>query len=439
MTTSEFEPPPAAIEIGPVTESARIDAIDAVRGFALLGIFLVNIHSFGEPFGKFAQPHPSPGKSVSETIAFYAVKVLCEGKFYPLFSMLFGMGLVLQYQRAIEGGRRFIGIGLRRLFVLMFFGAVHALLLWYGDILFIYAISGMVLLLFLFCQARTLYLFCATILFLALLASAVLTIFVFPTPESRPEAAPTPAVVEHFSDPFGRLSEAFERKELEKDGPAAPIWMQTETQAYREGPYDQLFKFRALSWILILIICAVGFGWEIAAMMFFGAALLKSGLFTADHRHWLRRFFLIGLILGLPMSAFGALAPRYLPGALGSLFAVVMQMIGGPLLSLGYLGGIALVVDRGSAPGLTRALANAGRMALTNYLTQTVLATTIFYYYGLALFAQTTRVERIGIVLGIYCLQLILSSIWLRYFLFGPMEWLWRTLTYLRPQPLLRR
>jgi uncharacterized protein len=437
MSTDELEPPPAAANIGPVPETARIDAIDAVRGFALLGIFLVNIHSFGEPFGEYSRPSPGPSASVAETIAFYAVKVFCEGKFYPLFSMLFGMGLVLQYQRAIDNGRRFVGIGLRRLLVLMLFGAAHALLLWYGDILFIYAISGMVLLLFLRCRARTLFVLSGAILFLAVIASAVVMLFVFPPPEPRPETVPAPAL-EHFADPFGRLTEAFESKELGND-PASPIWLQTETQAYREGPYDQLFKFRALSWAIILFVCLIGFGWEIAAMMFFGAALFKAGLFTPERSHWFRRFCLIGLILGLPMCAAGALAARYVPGIPGALSAALLQMIGGPLLSLGYLGAIALAVDRGWAPGLTGALANTGRMALTNYLTQTVVATTIFYYYGLGLFAQTTPVERVGIVLAVYCIQLVVSSVWLRYFEFGPMEWLWRSLTYLRLQPLVRR
>jgi uncharacterized protein len=215
--------------------------------------------------------------------------------------------------------------------------------------------------------------------------------------------------------------------------------LQTETQAYREGPYDQLFKFRALSWAIILFVCLIGFGWEIGAMMFFGAALFKAGLFTPERSHWFRRFCLVGLILGLPMCVAGAFAQRYVPGTPGALLAAILQMIGGPLLSLGYLGAIALAVDRGWAPGLTGALANTGRMALTNYLTQTVVATTIFYYYGLGLFAQTTRVERVGIVLTVYCIQLVVSSIWLRYFQFGPMEWLWRSLTYMRLQPLVRR
>jgi uncharacterized protein len=107
-------------------------------------------------------------------------------------------------------------------------------------------------------------------------------------------------------------------------------------------------------------------------------------------------------------------------------------------MSLGYLVGWTLAVEDGRCRFMTRALANAGRMALTNYLMQTVIATTIFYFYGLALFARTTRVERLGIVLAVFAGQLLFSALWLRYFQFGPMEWLWRSLTYRRRPPFLR-
>ena len=114
------------------------------------------------------------------------------------------------------------------------------------------------------------------------------------------------------------------------------------------------------------------------------------------------------------------------------------SFLGGPFLSLGYLSAVTLLVENGRLPVLMRGLTSAGRMALTNYLMQSVIATTIFYYYGLGLFGQTTEVQRIGIVFAVYLLQLLLSVFWLRVFRFGPMEWLWRSLTYLRPQPLLR-
>jgi uncharacterized protein len=430
------ELPPPLPPAGPVKESARIDAIDAVRGFALLGIFLVNIQFFSNPFGKLMEGVPPENASVGDIIAFYFVRIFCEGKFYPLFSMLFGMGLMLQYGRAIQTRGRFVGIGLRRLFILMLFGAAHALLVWYGDILFIYSLYGMLLLFFLRCRPRTLFIMTAVCLALTLILGSLFFLIMYAVPSVNKATPATSATIEHFDDPFGRVWEGLEKKEIQD--PSSPIWIQAETQAYRYGPYDQLFKFRAMSWAFVGISCLVGFGWEIAAMFFFGAGLLKAGLFTPERAHWLRRLFRVGLFLGLPLAIVAALAPRLIDGIWGQVTSGLILMVGGPLLSMGYLGGIALLVEHGYLQTVTRALANTGRMALTNYLTQSLIATTIFYYYGLGLYGQATALQRIGIVVSIYLLQVVFSSVWLRYFQFGPMEWLWRTLTYMRPQPMLR-
>jgi uncharacterized protein len=244
--------------------------------------------------------------------------------------------------------------------------------------------------------------------------------------------------MERFDDPFGRLMEAFKNNEI-KEGPSDRIWVLTESQAYREGPYEQLFAFRAVTWLAFLVMNLLSFGWEVAALVFFGAGMLKAGLFTPERSHWLRRMFWIGLLVGLPLSVAGAFAPRFVPGHAGPLISALIIILAGPLLSMGYLGGIAVAVEKGWLPKVMRALANTGRMALTNYLTQSLIATTIFYYYGFGLFGQTTATQRIGIVFVVYLAQVAFSSFWMRHFQFGPMEWLWRTLTYLRMQPMVRK
>lgn len=437
----QFREPPAVLPVpppGPVVERERIDAIDAIRGFALLGIFLVNIHFFAVPFAKFMRPNPPESASTLDIVSHYGVKILCEGKFYPLFSMLFGMGLALQYSRAIESGRRFFGIGLRRQFVLMLIGAAHALLIWYGDILFIYSWVGIFLLFFLRCQPKTLFILAGVLLFVGLLTGAAFFLMMFQGANTTELPEPIPLPAAPFADPFGRLVEAFKNDEF-KDRRGEQIWVQTETQAYREGPYDQLFKFRAVSWLVILSSSIAGLGWQIAAMFLIGAGLLKAGLFGPEHAHWRRRMFLIGLLVGLPLAVVSALLPRWIPGGGGQISSGVLLMLGGPLLSLGYLGAISTIVDNGRLANLTRGLANTGRMALTNYLSQSVIASTIFYFYGFGLFGQTTTAQRVGIVVAIYVVQVAFSSFWMQYFQFGPMEWLWRTLTYLRVQPMTRR
>src|SRR5262245_42394133 len=147
---------PAAVAAGPVEETRRLTAVDAARGFALLGIFLVNIRSFSEPFPLTMDPSPREGDPLT-VVCHYGVKGLCEGKFYVLFSLLFGVGLVLQMRNVRDRGGSFFGVYLLRLVALAGFGLVHSLLFWYGDILLLYALAGTILMvLAYFCSARVL-------------------------------------------------------------------------------------------------------------------------------------------------------------------------------------------------------------------------------------------------------------------------------------------
>jgi uncharacterized protein len=418
---------------GPVPESARIAALDVARGFALLGIFLVNIQSFGEPVGSFMEPAPRPGTPWSELIALYFVKIFCESKFYPLFSLLFGIGFALQFDRARQAGQRFFRIGLRRLFFLWVFGVLHAVLFWYGDVLHLYAMAGVLILFMAGCRPRTLAITAAVLVLIGLAGIAVGSAFM----GAPPEHPSTVTDVPHLEDPFGTLWNALKRNEL-PEGPAAALWMQAETQAYREGPYQQLFLIRLLTWVAFVVFELFGTLFFVAALFLIGAALLKAGLFLPENRRWRVRLLRLGLFVGLPLAAVAAFIPSIVSGGAGMIVAAILVAVGGPLMSLGYLVGWTLAVEDGRCRFMTRALANAGRMALTNYLMQTVIATTIFYFYGLALFARTTRVERLGIVLAVFAGQLLFSALWLRYFQFGPMEWLWRSLTYRRRPPFLR-
>lgn len=432
MSMDQVESPPT--QLGPVPESSRIRALDVARGFALLGIFLVNIESFSQPLGEFMRTAPPPDATFAETVAFYFVKVLCEGKFYPLFSMLFGIGFALQFDRAVQANRRFIGVGLRRLGILFLFGVTHALAFWYGDVLHLYAVTGVLLLLLIKCRARTLLIIASILLIIGIIGAGVIALLVGATPPPPPMRDPPP----HFDDPFGTLWKALANEKL-NDGPAAPLWIQTESQVYREGPYLQLFLFRMMTWLIMAAFEMFGSFLFIGALFLFGAAMLKSGVFDPGNVAIRRRLFLVGITLGLPCSIAAAIVMQLLPTTAGRVVAGLLTAATGPLLSLAYLMGWSLVVDFGWWPRLTSAMANAGRMALTNYLSQTVIATTIFYFYGFALFGRTTGPQRLGIVFAVYAMQLVLSSIWLQFFRFGPMEWLWRTLTYGQLQPFVKR
>lgn len=442
----------------PIPAGSRLLAIDVARGFALLGIFLVNIQFFAEPFGSYMRPTPESSDALT-IFCFYFVKIFCEGKFYPLFSMLFGMGLALQMQSVMSRGGGFYFLYTRRLAWLFFMGLTHALLLWYGDILFIYSIAGLVLMLALSLRIRP-HALLATGIAIVLLSAIVLGLFTAATTWSQsvqpaPAAASVPAEVRATSEsdgasgkseaevhaqpkePFWRLIEGFQSGQVTQ--PDTGVWPETETEAYRQGPWSQSFLFRAMSWGMILIFGLFGFHWHVLGMFLIGAALLKLGLFSPQGERWQTRLCLVGLLIALPGVAIGAI----LPGATGNAWyaaaiAIMLQMVCGPLVSLMYLCMFALTVRHGRAAWATGILSNVGRMALTNYLTQTIVSTFVFYHWGFAQFGTWTRPERCAFVIGVYACQCVISVLWMRTFRFGPAEWLWRTMTYLKPQQLLR-
>jgi uncharacterized protein len=461
------------LTLAPVRAKERIAALDAVRGFALLGIFMVNIQFFSATMGEMFTPTPREGSTQLDSAAFYGVKTLATGKFYPLFSMLFGMGMAMQLMRARKAGRGFAGFYTRRLVVLGAIGLAHALLLWYGDILFIYALAGAVMMLLINLSARKLVVIGAALV----IASALMTggITALEALAERPdqpsveagtspegegalgEAAPDPTEPPEESGTPNALAgdsqaEGDEPNDLERffeglstgqvtEGPTDPLWIAAERSAHAEGPFLHLFIMRALSWVTMLIYWQVLMGGflHVVAMFCFGAALMKAEFFHAHRRGLQKGLLAAGVLVGLPLSVLATVWPvadeSMMPAKFGASIAIV---IGGPLVSAAYLSAITLLVE--AAPGsiAARAVANLGRLALTNYLMQTILATTLFYYWGFGLFGEVSPAETVGIVLAIYAFQIVFSAVWLRVFRIGPAEWVWRSLTYLKLQPMLR-
>lgn len=462
---------------GPVREDGRVLAMDVARGFALLGIFCVNIECFEGPFAELMNVKPPEGP-LGEVIAHYFVAIFCQGKFYTLFSMLFGMGLVIQRSRAVGAGRDFSAMYLRRLGALCVLGLVHGLLLWYGDILFIYGFCGSIAFFFRRLRALPLAMIAAGLLSFAVLLGMGMSLAQVMTPQATQSAgsdvaAPaTPGPVLPGMEAGGALLvEPGEPKAADEgaaNGPKSgawpsegdkkklaidrlheefwperqlefndPLWLELEREAYREGPYRNAQGFRFVSWRLLVGISVVSYGWHVLSMFFFGMALAKAGVFAAENRAWRVRMVLAGLVVGLPMSALSMYATAQYT-AWGAVSGAFLLLVGGPLMSLGYLGGVALVVDSGRVAWAVRAIANVGRMGLTNYLMQTVLATFVFYHWGLAQFASFSSVECVALVLGIYAFQIVVSTLWMSRFRFGPVEWVWRTLTYLKAQPMVK-
>ncbi len=472
--------PPGPMPLGPVPEPDRIVLLDALRGVALLGIFMVNIQVFSMPIAEFFAPSfLAAGGSWGEVVAWGLTKTFFEYKFISLFSLLFGAGMVMQMIRAEQRRRSFAPVYLRRLLVLALIGLAHGFLLWYGDILFLYACLGTILLLCRHWRPKTMLIIAASIIgfFTALnLAFAVVALVAMPglraidmvpteqvsppaaevveTPDvaATPDAVDTPDVVASpdtatppWSERHPDVAERLPWMAAMLDAGfnvTSEAWIEAETTAYRDGPWFDAAGFRAVSYVGISMLSVFGFGWRVLGMFFVGAAFMKLGMFSTARRPWHRRLAVVGLGIGVPLELANA-GVMYLAGTgdRWDLAAVAgaAHELGSVSMCLGLVGATALIVSSGAARHAVAAVAAVGRLALSNYLLQTVMATFVMYFWGLGWFGDVSRPEQIGLVAVLYAIQVAVSVLWLRLFSIGPVEWLWRSLTYLKPQPFVRR
>lgn len=412
--------------LGPTSTGERVTSMDIARGIALLGIFMVNIQIMTQPLGWLIE-----GSAVKEgplsAAAHYVTRVLFESKSYPLFSMLFGMGLVLMHDRARAAGRAFVPVYLRRLALLLLMGLAHAWLLWYGDILFYYACFGLGIMWLAPLRARTM-------LILAIVASVLAAVWVSGLTLLQAVAGGQPEPSGLKVAGFAEFRDALFAWKLQ-GGPLDPAWSLGETDAIKHGPFAHAVQMRGINWVSGIVFWVIfgGVFLHVPAMFLLGASIMRAGILAHTRGPWMKRFLLLGLLVGLPGSTAAVVMGEY-GGPNSTLYGLgtALTYLVGPCLSLGYVGLAMWLAHAGALRWLGRALAAAGRMALTNYLLQSLLVAAVAQHWGLARFGTISRVEMVGIVLGIYCFQLVASRLWLSRFAMGPMESLWRSGTYLR-------
>ena len=402
--------------LAPVSPSERLELLDIVRGVALLGILLMNIEAFVGPVFA-ATTGLDPTLTGADRIVDAAIYILVQGKFWCLFSLLFGMGFAVMSQRATASGRPFAGVYWRRGLVLLAIGLVHALLVWPGDILVTYALVSFALLAFRDVNGRWLV-GVAVLCFLAPLGLMLLLGLIGTLMQSNPELA-------------AQWKEAMQ---------STSGMIQAQREAYGAGSYAEATVQRLKDFVMVLG-GLVMLGPMVLSMFLFGTWLVKSGAIAApqDWSRLFQRLRWIALPVGLALVlASLALQPTIDQSEIDFTMAVAfcLGMIGSALMCFGYLGWIV----RGTQTPATRRvlawLAPAGRMALTNYLLQSVVCTLVFYGYGLGYFEQLPRAWQVPFVLALFSAQVLFSRWWLQRFRFGPMEWLWRSLTSLKPQPM---
>lgn len=548
----------AAIEpLRPIQGHERIQTLDVIRGFALLGIFLMNIEWFNRPIAELGSGVPAGLSGLDHGVAWF-IHTFVASKFWPMFSLLFGMGFAVMLQRAREKGSAFVATYARRTAALAVFGLLHGVLLWPGDILFAYAVTAAALLLTLFGTwkhwlmllvpfgalasipaIRSASAVCAVLVFSALVAMylrdertlrgwpriallilvlavlmvvggsvavamagadkgapfiagglllavvawlarrsrepvdrrplrAGLATFLLPTfmmlagamffmfgPSSQGARAgaepagtttvvaagkPAPAAASKgkAEGDDKRLKEAAKRRAERKAEVAE------ETRVMSTGSYAEAVRLRAKTYLGDLGNSA---GLAIIALGLFlmGGWFIQSGMIVQPRRHLpaFRKLAVVGVVVGGALSiaaSLVALRPQEgLPAAAPDakwMLANALHMMGGLPLMLGYVACLVLALQTPAGQRLLGWLAPAGRMALTNYLMQSVVASAFFYGYGLGHWGMP-RAQQALFVLVVYALQVLLSHWWLARFRYGPMEWLWRWMTY-GARPALR-
>lgn len=387
----------------------RVMAVDALRGFALLGILMVNLIFFSGPV---EQTFGRPLAEVDSPWTYGLVLTFAQGKFYGLFALLFGLGFAVQMDRfAARGekpGRRFR----RRLLVLLGFGLLHGTLLWMGDILAMYAVIGLLLPAFAQRKPRTLLIWAASLLGLLALLCVL-------------------------GAGFTALGSAFAPQEMARSfaaqEQASSAKIARSLAAYGAGPYGDLFRLR-LKELLGNYGMTLSIAPHILAMFLLGLWTWRKGIaqnLTA-HRPLLKRLALWGLGLGLPANLLYAYLMGHGFTAAGAAKAILgfgIYALASPILTVGYAAGLSLFL-LGPGARLGAWLAATGRMSLTNYLSQSLVMTTVFYFYGFGLFGRLDLPWSLGFGAAFWVGQVCLSHFWLHRHAQGPLEALWRRLAF---------
>lgn len=394
----------------PVKQQHRIELIDIFRGLAIFGIFMVNIHVMNCAFpNRGMQEAQFQGFLDTSTIA--VLDLFFYGKFFPIFSFLFGLGISIQVSRQFEKGTFSIPFFTRRLLALFLFGIGHILFIWSGDVLHLYAILGAILLLFIKRSAKFLF-----------ISFIVLLIFPF------------------YLDLFDWVISMLDFDFMQ---PLMSMPHEDLTHTYRTGSYSEIMNIRIKEYqsateILWLILAPTAF-----AMIFLGAAVGKSGVLNRIPE-FIQNTKIKALILFTAAVTIHYLSPFILstfeetPSRIIRYFLVYPYIISDVIIALSIIWFVAFLYQSSVGKKVLSPLRHVGQMAFTNYISQSVLGLCIFSSLGLGFYEKGSPSELVGMVIIIYICQIIFSKFWMKHFRFGPLEWLWRCISYLKIMPIKR-
>jgi len=404
----------------------RIPTLDVVRGIAVMGILAMNIVAFAMPFPAYMNPVAYGLESDADLASWAFSFVFIDGKMRGLFSFLFGASTLLVIERARAAGVSAARVHYARMFWLLIFGLLHFYFIWFGDILAAYAMAGLLLFFFRNCRVWTLIIWGIVLLFVQIaLMGAGAGKFLY-LASAIASGSTDPALIEAY-DGFAK---GF--------GPLSPQAL-ADDLALGRGPWTGLVHERLIEQTFMPFMQLVFMLAETLAYMLFGMAALKSGFLTgvwepARYRKWM----LTGFAIGIP--AYVALAwllfrADFTPEAVFA-YAMAGATPFRPFMIVATAALIILATRRGG--WLVDRLGAAGRAAFTNYLGTSILMTTLFYGYGAGLYGSLSRIELWLPVIAMWLLMLAWSKPWLDRYRYGPLEWLWRSLSRGRPEPMRR-
>jgi uncharacterized protein len=427
----------------PVDTADRIKTIDIIRGVALLGILMMNIPGFGIDNSVFNTVLAGSHRN-ADFKTFAVVETFFSGTMRGLFSMLFGAGMILftNNKKDVPGGTTVAEYYYRRLLWLVLFGVLNAyILLWQGDILFYYGLCGM--LLFPFRKMKPKWLLLIGILCIAI--GILKTMLWYPEISKKRATYLEAVAAEKQQKTLTDEQKEAKTQWLEIEKSQKPDTAQSNKNIRKmHSGYFTIFSYfipnnaNGETWGMYHGL------WDMLCMMFIGMALFGWGFFSnkpanATYVMCLLLGYGVGIPLGLSIVFKGYVGFFNNIGAYVDQYRVPHFILGDIrrfFLCIGHVSLIMLVYRSKIAPWLMRALSNVGQMAFSNYLMQSIICTWIFFGYGFGVYNHLRYYQLYYVVLAVWIFQLVFSSVWLRYYRFGPFEWLWRSLTYWRKQPM---
>ena len=415
------DPEPEPIPLAPNSRQERIAAMDVLRGIAVFGIFLINMPLYVAPSaGFFDWERNALWSGTADRLATLFIYIFAQGKFYTLFSFLFGLGFGVQMLRAADRhSPDFLATCRRRLFVLLAIGILHFTLIWWGDVLHVYALLGFLLILFRTRADKTLLMWAACLTFIP---------FVF---------AIGGTTYERLTDKVTAEEKQKKRDERKK---SADERIATDIKTKSTGRIVDILALR-LRRDARRLGGELGWSTELFTSFLLGLWVSRRRILQEPqlYRPLLTRLAFAAFPLALAVTTadliYGYLYPNEQSPLWRSHLSLIRDFIARPAMAFGYAAALLLTgIKEWMSP-----FAAVGRMALTNYLLHSLVFTTVANSYGLGLYGQIHPIHGLALCFAFYALQLPFSVWWLRNHAYGPAEWLWRSLTYGTRQPWLRQ